>query len=108
MKYLIYRLSDRRVIRTLDDLHVNENFFRDLYYEDQANFSGTMRLAKLTSEFGVCCTNDAVVIRRGFRKYLVKHGAEQFLIPPEKSIVQRLQTVLFQCMKNLRKNILHR
>jgi hypothetical protein len=102
MKFLVYRLSDKRIIRELDD-YGNEAFFRNLYYEKQSNFSGTMRPAKITHDFRVCCISDAIIVKRNFRKYIVKHGAEQFLIPPEKSLVQRLQTVLLKCMRNLRK-----
>lgn len=94
MGFLIYRISDKKIIKRFTDIYEAENFLRDRSYSKKADFTGGFYPSKSFDErdLAVGSSNEILTAKRQGFEYVTKHGHETYVLPPVSrvGILQRI------------------
>jgi hypothetical protein len=104
MAFLIYKISDKRVIKRFDDPFEAENFLKDRNYRKKANFTGFLRGLKSFGERGLAVGSSCDILtakRQGF-EYVIKHGSETYILPePNKGFFKKILNISMEAINHL-------
>lgn len=84
MAVIIYRLSDKRVLKKFDGPYEAEDFLEEHKYHKKTIFSGFFYPMKSFDELNmiVASIHDIDIVKQYGHEYVVKHGYETYALPP--------------------------